>query len=510
MSRKAAILSALLLISLINFIAVAVAQDSVPQLITLSTDELNFLGTEGVTNLSQTLRIVGIGDEKVNVTLFSADLYDSSSGKTISFNEMNIVPDLFSLSRNEEKAVNIMLNTLGVSAGTYQGTILVTATTTTTITETKIKVITKIKIENPWISQWGPLIATLIVIAIALNLPEEKKERKFLNRARDFLNTHYSKKFFLVFLGMLSVFLWFLSLVTSSFGDPSNIISTILIGPFVGYVIYYVKDKREETKEKEKASRALLTGGIEKDIELLRNLLGETTSHFASFNSKYYHKSGLLSREAWDKSSKEGLISDIPTGRIAKYYGFVDLHNAYYSCVMKLSTEKDKNKSETSEASQLISLFEAFRKKYLDLETILFVNLSYDIGLFGATYLSPLPVGYPRVSGTLVFKLKEYGVLKPSDYEENDVSFKNKIEERDTNLLEKICANIYRSENTSKILVEINEHFDQTYKELEECVKKLPSLPKECAEKKKKERPIVKKGAFVLEVDSDEKQNRQV
>lgn len=505
MSKKAAaILFALLLIPLISSIAVAMAQDSVPRLITLSTNELNLVGTEGVTNLGQTLRMVGIGDEKVDVKLFSADLYDNNSGKTISLNEMNIVPDLFSLSRNEEKTVNITLNTLGASAGTYQGTILVTATTTTNITDTKVKVTVKIKIENPWIYQWVPVIVTLVLIAVALNLPEEQK---FLNGAPNLLSRYYSKKTVLVILSISSVFLWFLSLVTSSFGEPSNIISTILIGPFIGYVIYYVKDLREERKEMEKASRALRAEGITKDIELLRNILGEITSHFASLRSEYYHKSGLLSRESWDKSSKQGMISDIPTGRIAKYYGFVDLHNAYYSCSMKLSTEKDKNKSKKPEASQPNSRFEEFRNKYLELETILFVNLSYDIGLFGASYLSPLPVGYPRVSETLVFKLKEYEVLKPSDYEENDDSFKKKIEKRDMDLLEKICADIYRKQIISKILVKVNEDFDQTYKKLEECAKMLPTLPKECSEKAKNKEPIVKKGVLILEMEDDEKQN---
>ena len=132
-------------------------------------------------------------------------------------------------------------------------------------------------------------------------------------------------------------------------------------------MISFVKDKRTERLEKEKASRTIRNTGIEKDIELLRSIIGELSTHCASFNPHLYqkefefkkntyskgryqttafdhcyrilfNKSGSLSRKIWDGSRKQGLVADLPILELEKYYDFMEFYNRYYSRALKLLT----------------------------------------------------------------------------------------------------------------------------------------------------------------------------
>ena len=226
-------------------------------------------------------------------------------------------------------------------------------------------------------------------------------------------------------------------MVTSSFGDLNTIISTIVFTPFFGYVIAYVKDKRSEKIDKIKASRKIRSDGIKEDIELLRNVLGELATHFASFKPNLYaetrkeegenistsrrvlySESGSLSRAVWDKYIKQGMISDLPVLELEKYYDFIKLYERHYSCARILTTKStdDEIKAKLEDENSRLAKFEKFRAQYAEVETVLFVHLTYFLGLFSTTYLSPLKIEYPRVTRTLLKRLVDYEILCPADF----------------------------------------------------------------------------------------------
>jgi len=176
-----------------------------------------------------------------------------------------------------------------------------------------------------------------------------------------------------------------------------------VVTPFLTYVISFVKDKRTERLEQEKASRKIRNDGIEKDIELLRSIMGEISTHCASFNPHLYqkefefkkqndstgkdprtalddcykilfNKSGILSRKVWDNSRKQGLVADLPILELEKYYDFLEFYNRYYSRALTLLTGNKNTNIKPSEIETDkfdFASFQAFREAYADLEKVL-------------------------------------------------------------------------------------------------------------------------------------------
>ena len=57
--------------------------------------------------------------------------------------------------------------------------------------------------------------------------------------------------------------------------------------------------------------------------------------------------------------------------------------------------------------------FKNFRRVYGELQEILFVYLSYILECYSKTALSPMKLEIPRITRTLLYRLIEYGILKP-------------------------------------------------------------------------------------------------
>jgi len=428
LAKKVIILLVIVFFSLIGPFTVATAQDSTNPLTALSSTEINFYGEEGTLPTSKKLIIVGLADG-VQVTLLASDLYSNSSDESIAieFNHTGPLP----VSKNVSKTVNISLSS-GAKAGIYKGSLIVIATANGNITTTNLKVVATIKPLNPWFSavQWGLIFLIGFLIFVALIYPEDWKF--YIERQRVFSKTRgrkiLSKEIFVVGVGVIVAFLWLLSLVSFPFGDPSTVITTILIAPFLAYAIGIVKDRRTERLEKEKASRTLRDEGIKKDIELIANLMGEMATHCASFKPNFYEEkmdrkpdstprllyqaTGLLSTKVWDKSCRQGFVADIHTVHLEKYYDFIPLYNQYYTYAMALVKEGEHN----VRVDKFFERFEEFREKYGALQKVLFVYLSYVLELYSKTTLAPMKLEYPRITRTLLKKLVDYRILKPFEY----------------------------------------------------------------------------------------------
>lgn len=429
----------------------------------MSSTELTFYGEEGNDVLSFSLTVVGLVDENVTVKLSSAVLYDNSSKNSV---ELGATEASNAVKKNEEQTIIVNLNVTATKAGTYKGAVIVTAETTQNITATIVPVTAKIVEVAQWyypIGQWGLVFITLSLIGAALIFPENKKKNIWKFNV-------VSKMSWVVIFGISAVSLWLVSLVISGIGEPSNMVTTVLVTPFVLYVINCVKDKRTERLEKEKISRKIQNEGSKKDIELIRSLLGELSTHCASFTPFYceeklglppaqyvsnpevvYHSMGIISREVWDENRKQGIVANIHTLYLEKYYDFIPKYNRLYRTARYIL----KNPNITpSPPRNFFDLFDEFRKKYCNIEKILFVYLSYILELWSRTTLSPIKVDYPRISRTLLYALIEYEILKPGTYideldgfKKNDLSKELKKdvtedERSDQNRLKKIKTDI--------------------------------------------------------------------
>ncbi|MBN1357222.1 hypothetical protein JW988_00475, partial [Candidatus Bathyarchaeota archaeon] len=378
MNRKAPFLLIFVIIFLaIGSVAVTTAQDGVYPLLAISSSELDFYAEENGAPQTIELTLVGLAPgEGVDVKIVDAKLYDNSSeGDGVI---VNISEDVFDLEQNENKSITLTFDPSGEKAGVYEGVLIITATNKTASAEiltTNIKLTAKIESAPLWYkSVYAQILFVFGAIApifVGLAIPDKEVPWEKPKRFKDWLPDHkYSKRFWLVVLGAISVSFWLISIVSLSFTEPGTIINTVLVTPFLTYVISFVKDKRTERLEKEKASRTIRNTGIEKDIELLRSIIGEISTHCASFNPHLYqkefefetrtysigkhqttafdncykilfNKSGSLSRKVWDDSRKQGLVADLPILELEKYYDFIEFYNRYYSRALNLLTLKE-------------------------------------------------------------------------------------------------------------------------------------------------------------------------
>lgn len=467
----------LFLVLSVSFFEITRAQGT-SDFVILSDTQVSLVGIEGGAVLSRSVNVIGIADGPVTVTVFPTELYDKDSGASISGSAINISQSSFTLTRNGEEIINISLNIAGATAGNYVGTIIVTAENGTTIEHTNINVTVTIKTIISSILPWIFLSGIVVSTAIAFLLGERR----------------HSSKFVVVAVGMVAVSLWLASIKLSSFFDPNNIISTILIGNLVGYIVYYVKDVRESNKDLEKTTREIRNKGLETDIELIRNLFGEITAHHTSFVSDY-SESGLLSRKVWDASAKEGIISDLPTRKLEEYYSFVNIYNRYYAHAVELLNKKKMK--DITEAEFDFKKFDVFRTAYSELENVIFINLQYDIGLVSYTRLSPLESGYPRVSRMLLYALIDCGALKPPIKDTRE-SYKAKIKNREIKDSEfvRIVKEIYTTENTELFLGLIECRFNEKYEKVRKALEPMDPPVTEKPDLSKEEADV--KGTFTL------------
>jgi len=462
-----------LLFSIIGSIAVTTAQDTLYPLAALSSDHLTFYGQEGNNTAKSTITVVGLAEKEVDVTLSSATFYQNDSANNVKFDSTTI-----NVNQNETTK-DLFINIEGAKTGTYQGAIIVTAiapqeNTTSTI----ISVTVTIESDNTIPTLINGLIAGFLIVmfvvpwTVGVYWLDKWGEDK--------------KRLLLAIFGILVSMSFLFAIITKIFGDLT-LISTVLIAPFLAYIVYFVKDQREKRQENEKARRdydneqmktavGLRSKGLEKDLDFLKDILGELAKHYASFTSEHYCEKGLLPTKKWDDHSTQGVIMELDAGRLAKYYIYAPIHDKYYKVAMKVP-EKPTN----AEHILFIKDFKALRTTYAELEVNAFAYLSYQIGLLGKTYLEPLDIEYPRLSRKFVEYLVANQLLTYLECEySNDNVFNEHVKALNSGLFKKAASVICKPEKKSAILAKITENFDNKYEELEKI--SLPSIPKDLVE----------------------------
>ena len=501
--------------------AVVASQSSPANFVSISPNSLSLVGTEGEAQLNRTLTFVGITNQTVNVTLIPTDLYDNGTGKTLSANAIEISSPTFNVAANQTN-VNISLNISQTKGGgTYQGTIIVTTaiynstTNNQQIAVTNIGVSVTIRasgISSDTLTQIFIIVIILFFELVAFLISET--EWTF-------------KNFAVAVFGVSVVAVWIYMLLIYGFTQSNGLlttIGTIVIVPFFGWVINYLNTQRTTENEKLKTSRGLETTGIKSDIDTIRDVLGELQTHYASFRGDHYvsfkpelmakskdprkedlkilyTENEVISRKVWDSSRKQGVMSDLPVLELEKYYDFVDIYNSFHSYAMELIANG-------YDAVEFLNGFKYLRKLYSELESVLFVNLSYYMGLFEKTYLSPLPIEFPRVTRTFLYKLIFYKILNAKKYPGN---FKYPSGFRDLIRYRKEFLRNFRRRN--EIRKEFRIDFEKEYK-VEIAKEFFPNFFGEFLDVNKKDftdayKEILKKNPD-LEQKIDEKFNEKV
>jgi hypothetical protein len=434
----------------------------------VSPGGLLLVGIQG-DNVTRNLSFVGTANGTIEVQLYTSDLTDNSTGNMFSTSQLLLNSTQFSISRNEQENVGITAITKGVSLGTYQGSILVVSNQVNANSST-LSIGVSIRVEPPK-SLFGSIYQTVIIGAIiALSIIGFIYGQSGPWRTTEVI----------VSISIAIASIWVYTVINYTFNDVNTIISTVLIAPFLAYSANFLTEKRSEQNSKATASATVLKDGTKDDVELIRNIMGELVTHYASFDPYRYskndlstrgeavpsmqavnnettpeekneiftpeilfHKSGVLTRDTWDKSCKQGRVADLPILRLEKYYDFIQIYNRYYSCAMILTAEKTEEQFKNMAKTPFFVRFSAFRKAYRDLENVLFANLSYDIGLFTKNNLSPLDV-QPRFTRPLIKKLFEYEILDPATFftDLSDEKIKSKFpEETDAKKLQEFKKN---------------------------------------------------------------------
>jgi len=481
------------------------------QQVYLSTNQLNFVGDLYSKNLDNTLIVVGVTNQNVSVKLIPTDLYNNITGKSIPASSITLSNSSFSITQSNE-TVNISIDTSSIGLTTlqpqiFQGALILITTNATATTTTAIPIMVKLELPGLFSSQWAYFIVMVILIGFSvgfgtLDFPYQKSN--LINKIRKY------EKVFVVVSGFFAIAIYFLLILSNSLTDPGNLIDTAAIIPLATYLTTYVKDRRDDSKSLQTAANTLRNQNIEKDLSTIDGLMGELTTHKASFTS-HIHANGTLSSDVWKKQRKEGAASDFPLLRLEKYYTYIPLYNYNYSLAVdptEYETAKVKiaeklkakifdgikNKFDSfKDFDDFKNKFYRFKETYSELETLLFTNLEYDRGALTKFELSPLEMEYPKITKPLLLALFNADTINPSkisDFKLYDDKTRKLIELTKDNVGEQFEAlsynqlmminkGIYEGENTKKFLAYIDHQFNKRYDELMRLADGLVNPPKE-------------------------------
>lgn len=601
----------------VNSLTITIAQEStitIPQesssLVKISPSILEFSGNEEA-SISRKIEIIGISPKNVNVTIFKTDLYDNTTAKNFQENIIEISDDNFILTQNKKQNVNVTLNTKEDDSGTYYGKIIITAhesDNATKIESFEIEVVAKISVvKKPDFVQDNILDNTELIIIIvaffAILFLDNYVSQKI--KFQDSIGAENLVTILMLIITILAGITYIQILRNEEFGDLNLVytaLSTAFVTPIFTQFIAHVNALRSNRTEKIKTARDTMRKGIDKDIDVLRNFIGEFANHYASFKPNsyeeseeskeskesnensvswwkktfttstriLYRESGKLSKKFWEENCREGMISNIPTLRLEKYYDLVEVYNKYYSHLIKTTSSKkfqvvfNRNTDRKYEVSsvtfdnketknkEFIQKFETFRYRLADLQTVLYVHLLYNLGLISKEYVAPLITNYPRVNRLLFNFLVQYGILNPEKYVDkidldkkfkkdflieykkkypeqlidqdkkpiNDEDIKKTEEYRakkfgkiiddwllDSETIRKILIDVYHEDKIQIFLREVEKDYIKNYKLTKKAMNELLQVPKEDA--KDEEKPLAINANVQLKLKKDEKEQKQ-
>lgn len=214
----------------------------------------------------------------------------------------------------------------------------------------------------------------------------------------------------------VSLLLTMIGLVLTTLVSPfSKELNALIIGalfsPLIAYIIGILKDKQKFWNEVDKVSHDYRRRLVEQESQIIGEILGELSTHAAAFKAYGVQE---IEAEKWNSSFKVGLISDIHTLLIARYYYFVPLFNRIVKDLNELVEKGQINKKAGN--TDCLKRFQELKKTFLETETAVFHTLIYDLGLLQQKYLARPTVEFPiHMLFLLRKRLERFGILKKSE-----------------------------------------------------------------------------------------------
>lgn len=240
-----------------------------------------------------------------------------------------------------------------------------------------------------YVSLIGAIAIILLVFWVLLGEKYESKVRQI-------------GSLFLILVGLV------LTLASPFNKELNTIMVAALFSPIVAYIVSVLKSKQDFSSEVDRQSHEYRRKQVEIESNVIGELLGELSTHAAAFKS---YGTQEIDMEKWRSSFKVGLISDIHTLSIARYYYFVPIYNRIVKVINESAKQKGNDKIEGYQRG-----FSDVKKAFLDTETAIFHTLIFDLGLLQQSYLARPTVRFPlHMTFLLKKQLEKFGIIKESD-----------------------------------------------------------------------------------------------
>jgi hypothetical protein len=193
------------------------------------------------------------------------------------------------------------------------------------------------------------------------------------------------------------------SILTTTFSPVSKEWNTLIIAAFLtpifAYLVDFLRDKQKFSSEKDKLSWEYRCQQVERESNIIGELLGELSTHAAAFKSSDAQE---IESKRWKNSFKSGLISDIHTLSVARYYHHIPMYNNIVANYARLLEHKDVN-----ELKDLSASLQELKGIFLEAESAIYLTLVYDLGMLQQNYLARPTVEFPVHMNLMLRRLLE-------------------------------------------------------------------------------------------------------
>ena len=154
---------------------------------------------------------------------------------------------------------------------------------------------------------------------------------------------------------------------------------TALFTPLIAYLVNVLNLKQKFNNKLNKTSYNYRWKQVKQESNTIGELLGELSTHAATFKADGLRE---LDDQKWTKAFKVGLISDIPTLSIARYYYFVPIYNKIVNDIKTMAGQEGLEKMK-----EFVSIFSEVKDAFLEAEEGVYLALTFDLGMLQQTYL---------------------------------------------------------------------------------------------------------------------------
>jgi Bacterial Ig domain len=207
-------------------------------------------------------------------------------------------------------------------------------------------------------------------------------------------------------IASLSVGLVYLHGSTTLNDALKTALSTVLFAPVGTYIFDYISRRGQEESNREASVGTYRNDNLKIEVTALIKIYEEICQHESILQRSIDDITARLSTKNYVKETIVGTMANLPAMRINKYYSFVTLYN---TCL----DFKAGKRGAIRNVAKFNCLFNDFKKAYADLETVLYLNIIYDIGEIHQKFLSFPTIRLPmRLSSPLSWELLVSNALK--------------------------------------------------------------------------------------------------